>query len=217
MSQPEHSALIASAAKDALTPLGFRRKGRSRVWLADRGYWLCVVEFQPSGFSRGSYLNTSAHWFWAPKDVLSFDYQLPDMKRPFISFENREQFQPLARELAELAASEAKRLDEQLSSFAEVARILFERNQGISEMFHRPAAEWSALHAAVAVGVLGRSALANALLEDFLNGPCAQFVGDWGRLAREALGSGAFLHFIRHTIDDARAGYGLPTWTGAFD
>ena len=34
--QNEHGKLIASAAKAALEPLGCVRKGRSRVWYADR-------------------------------------------------------------------------------------------------------------------------------------------------------------------------------------
>ena len=42
-----HSKLITSAARDVLRPLGLRRRGRSRVWLDDRGWWLGVVEFQP--------------------------------------------------------------------------------------------------------------------------------------------------------------------------
>ena len=33
-----HDRIIADAAKAALGPLGFRRKGRSRVWLADHAW-----------------------------------------------------------------------------------------------------------------------------------------------------------------------------------
>ncbi len=60
----EHGRIIAAVAKSALAPLGFRRKGASRVWLADHGFWLDVVEFQPSGFSKGSYCNVAVHWLW---------------------------------------------------------------------------------------------------------------------------------------------------------
>jgi len=52
-----HSKIIADAAKRNLAPIGLTRKGRSRVWLDDRGWYVTVVEFQPSGFSKGSYLN----------------------------------------------------------------------------------------------------------------------------------------------------------------
>src|SRR5687767_12866016 len=99
MAEPEHSKIIAQAAKEVLAPLGFRRSGRSRLWLADHGYWLGVVEFQPSGFSKGSYLNVAAHWLWRPPPhVMTFDYFHPDQTRPYIDFVDAAQFTPLAVE-----------------------------------------------------------------------------------------------------------------------
>lgn len=216
MGQPEHSTILNRAAKSALTPLGFKQKGRSRVWLADRGYWLSVIEFQPSGFSRGSYLNTSAHWLWQPSDALSFDYRLPDCKRPFISFHDQQQFEPLASGLAALAVSEATRLDERLSSLENVAQLLVERHEQIAGMPQHHGPEWDALHAAMATGALGRSQAASALLDAFLNGPCAQFVGAWGQDAKQALADGTFLQFIANTIDEARLRFRLSKWRGAF-
>jgi hypothetical protein len=50
----EHGRLIAAAAKAALAPLGCVRKGQSRVWYSDQRYWVIAVEFQPSGWSKGS-------------------------------------------------------------------------------------------------------------------------------------------------------------------
>ncbi|TGQ53638.1 DUF4304 domain-containing protein [Mesorhizobium sp. M1C.F.Ca.ET.193.01.1.1] len=65
MADSEHGRIIASQAKIALQPAGFRRNGRSRVWIADRGFWLSVVEFQPSSWSKGTYLNVAVHWLGA--------------------------------------------------------------------------------------------------------------------------------------------------------
>jgi hypothetical protein len=48
----QHAKIIAAAAKSALTPLGFQRKGASRIWFADKGYWLLVIEFQPSAWEQ---------------------------------------------------------------------------------------------------------------------------------------------------------------------
>src|SRR5256885_11111558 len=56
-----HSKLITAAAREILRPLGLFQKGRSRVWLDDQGWWLGVVEFQPSDWSKGSYLNVGAN------------------------------------------------------------------------------------------------------------------------------------------------------------
>ena len=62
--QNEHGKLIAAAAKAALLPLGCRRKGQSRCWYSDERFWCIFIEFQPSGWSKGSYLNAAATWLW---------------------------------------------------------------------------------------------------------------------------------------------------------
>ena len=56
----QHNRIIARAAKRRLEPLGCLQKGRSRTWIDDHGWWIGVVEFQPSGWSKGSYLNVGA-------------------------------------------------------------------------------------------------------------------------------------------------------------
>ena len=70
---PEHSRLINAAAKAALRPLGCAQKGRYRIWLDDRSWWVGIVEFHPSSWARGSYLNVGACWPWYEKDSLSFN------------------------------------------------------------------------------------------------------------------------------------------------
>ena len=53
----DHNRVIDAEARQALKPLGLYRKGKSRVWYDDHGWWLIQVEFQPSAWFRGSYLN----------------------------------------------------------------------------------------------------------------------------------------------------------------
>ena len=65
---PEHSKIIARVAKETLAPLGLFQKGSSRTWTDDHGWWIVVIEFQPSGFGKGSYLNVGAMWLWHEKD-----------------------------------------------------------------------------------------------------------------------------------------------------
>jgi len=67
------SAAIAASAGQAFGPLGLTRKGRSRIWLDDHGWWLGVVEFQPSAWGPGSYLNVGAMFLWRPTDHLAFE------------------------------------------------------------------------------------------------------------------------------------------------
>ena len=53
----DHNRVIDAEARQALKPLGLYRKGKSRVWYDDHGWWLIQVEFQPSAWSRGCHLN----------------------------------------------------------------------------------------------------------------------------------------------------------------
>jgi hypothetical protein len=73
VAERDHDKVIASIAKSVLGPLGLRRKGRSRTWLDDHGWWLGVVEFQPSSWSRGTYLNVGGMFLWRPIGHLAFE------------------------------------------------------------------------------------------------------------------------------------------------
>jgi hypothetical protein len=109
--QHQHTKLLNAAAREVLRPLGVVQKGRSRTWLDDHGWWLGVIEFQPSSWSRGSYLNVGVNWLWDPKDYLSFDFghriDIPG-EGQYIEYENEEQFSPLARKLAMVAAEQVR-------------------------------------------------------------------------------------------------------------
>jgi hypothetical protein len=100
--QSEHGKLIASAAKAALAPLGCVRKGRSRVWYADQRFWAIWIEFQPSGWCKGSYLNVGARYFWGTSRGLGFSHRPVE----FIPFQSAEQFIPLIQRMAGVAAGE---------------------------------------------------------------------------------------------------------------
>lgn len=155
-----HDALIAGAAKAALGPLEFRRKGRSRVWIADHGWWLNVVEFQPSGWQRGSYLNVAAHWLWSDSGHLSFDHG--GRIDGFVAYEADAQFAEAAAGLADKAVVGVRALDEAITSPEALAGIL-----RASDAVVRPAAKgsWPGYHLAVAEALSGQTAEARLLLE----------------------------------------------------
>lgn len=154
-----HDALIAQAAKDVLQPLGFGRKGRSRVWLLDYDWWLVVVEFQPSGWAKGSYLNVAAHWLWSASGVLSFD--VSNRVGGFVEFESSAQFSLEARGLAESAAVEAQKLLGLFSSIEATAAELVAREECRIDRTH---SGWPVYNAAVAAGLAGMLPTAATLL-----------------------------------------------------
>lgn len=72
-----HDNIIKKAAKEILVPLGMFQKGQSRCWLDDNGWYIIQVEFQPSAWSKGAYLNVGVSFLWekseALNETLSFD------------------------------------------------------------------------------------------------------------------------------------------------
>lgn len=136
--------LIAAAAQAALAPLGCRRIGRSRSWLSDQRYWLVVIEFQPSGWAPGSYLNVGAMWLWRERKGLAFNHG--HRIEGFVGFETPEQFTAAAGALADRAAAEVVRLRQTFSSIAAIYRHLARTP---------PATKWDTYHVAVAAGLAG--------------------------------------------------------------
>lgn len=121
-----HDRIIAAAARERLAPLGFVRKGRSRTWLADRGWWLAVVEFQPSRFAQGCYLNVGAHFLWSEAEALSFDHG--GRVAEFVGTEDEAAFAGEIAALAERAAGEAARLCADLEDMGKAADLVAGRS-----------------------------------------------------------------------------------------
>ena len=152
-----HSRLLRDAARQFLSPLGVKQKGRSRTWLDDNGWWLCIVEFQPSGFTRGSYLNVGCMWLWREKDYFSFDegYRVEN----FVGFKNPDQFATSAENMARRAATEVERYRSLFSNVSDVANHYM--NSTSTEF-------WRSFHGAVACGAVGQHTVSRQLFEQVL-------------------------------------------------
>lgn len=140
----QHGRIVAAAASAALLPLGLKRKGRSRVWYSDQRIWIIAVEFQPSGWSKGSYLNVSIKWLWHP----GAGYDLSDRPVDFIPFENAEQFTPLVEGMAARAAQEVEVWKDRFKTFAGIRQYLVAQAKGDG---------WPIYNAAIATGLDGDS------------------------------------------------------------
>jgi hypothetical protein len=173
----DHNRAIALAARAALAPLGFRRKGQSRTWLADHGYWLLAIEFQPSAWSKGSYLNVAAHWLWAPPSLSepryhpSFDFNPRGFSRvgDFVELEKVADFGATTT-LAEIAAAEAQALRALLPSLEVIAEVLTAAEDQRSDAIPG----WPAFNAAMAAALTGRRETAAALFQSILAVPDPQ-------------------------------------------
>ena len=89
-----HDQIIKQLCKDTLLPLGVFQKGTSRIYIDDNGYFFTVLEFQPSAYAKGTYLNTALHFLWNERDHISFDFPFgADIRvKKFVEYQNDEQF-----------------------------------------------------------------------------------------------------------------------------
>ncbi len=202
------------------------QKGRSRTWLDDNGWWLAIVEFQPSGFSRGSYLNVGAMWLWRPDDDPFLFYAVGGRVAEFVAFESEEDFAPKARGLALRAAQEVERLRALFPDVARAAAYL------VAEVDKYPEEKnpEEAFDAAIASGLVGAAERARSLfdLHDALSRRYHERDRneDWyseelreqheqalaqSRLFRSRLGDPAdFRRTVSGVIDRVREALGLP-------
>lgn len=74
----QHDRLVNLAAKKILIPNGMFRRGASRTWLYDCGYFLIFAAFEASGWSKGSYMGVGVNFLCdkseALNNVLCYDY-----------------------------------------------------------------------------------------------------------------------------------------------
>jgi len=140
-----HSRLLNEAAKNSLATIGMFRKGRSRTWLDDRRWWISIVEFQPSSWSKGSYLNVGAMWLWCDKDCLSYDFG--GRLKEFVSYKDEKQFAYEASRLASIARDRVLEQRERFRSYDDVIRYLAGEKL--------PKSQWHMFHMGIAYGCAG--------------------------------------------------------------
>jgi hypothetical protein len=152
--------LIFEAGNAILVPLGCKRKGKSRLWFDDHAWWLTVIEFQPSSWDKGTYLNVGVMWLWNPKGHYSFD--VGHRVEKFRQFKDEDQFADLARELANRAAVEVSEYREKFPSLLAVAGYL--EGKTIKSV-------WDHYHSAIASGLLGNDDYSLSELDSVLRFP----------------------------------------------
>ena len=158
--QHPHTKLLNASAREVLRPLGIVQKGRSRTWLDDRAWWVGVIEFQSSAWSRGSYLNVAVHWLWNPKEHLGFDVGgrvvLPGGMQ-YLEYEDDVQFAPLARELAMIAATHV-----------DLYRTTFPTIEAAAATLRQATDLLGSLDAGIALGLEGDQAAARTMFARYI-------------------------------------------------
>jgi len=123
----DHNAVINAEARKVLKPLGLVCQGKSRVWIDDHGWWTIQVEFQPSGWTTGSYLNVGVNWLLYEGTVGAFHIG-HRVDVPFIEASGNEGLKDDAHRLALSAKAEVERLRLQFSTL--MAAVSYYRENG---------------------------------------------------------------------------------------
>ncbi len=97
----DHNKLLKTVAKERLQPYGIVQKGQSRSFHCDKGWLTFMIEFQPSSWSKGSYLNVGLDFHFYPREHFAFSYV--NRVSDFIEFTDEEQFVKVVNELCDKA------------------------------------------------------------------------------------------------------------------
>ncbi len=108
--QIDHNKLLKKIAKERLKPYGIFQQGQSQTFLYDRGWFTIVIEFQPSSWSKGTYLNIGVDFNFYPRDYFAFGYGYRE--KGFEEFKDEEQFKKLVNELCELTIKRVQELEQ---------------------------------------------------------------------------------------------------------
>lgn len=148
MALPKHSIIINTVANQVLKPNGLKRKGQSRTWLDDNGWFTTIVEFQPFKDRKGTCVNVGVNLHWYPEDSWSFDigYRESD----FVDFNNEDQFTLDVNKLAQLALEKVMHYRKVLANF-NTAKPTIEAYVFTSERL------WGNYHKGTICGLVGDS------------------------------------------------------------
>jgi hypothetical protein len=176
-----HSKLIAARAREVLQPMGIKRQGRSRSWYDDQGWWAGLIEFQPSNWRRGSYLNVGVQWLWDVhwRSLSAFMY--PDSyhvrvpipgEGDLIKYESDEQFAPLVDKMVDMAAKRARYFRKLFPNVEAAAKVLAK----CEEIARK-------IDAGIALGLIGDREGARQRFDQFLDydqsDEAQEYRGDW--------------------------------------
>lgn len=133
MAVREADKLIISAARDILKPMGLFQKGRSRIWIDDNGWFLTVVEFQPSAWSKGAYLNVGISFLWEQGHGLSeaLPYNIGGRELNHIEYTGNDEI--FSQQMLEMAQHAGNLVQQYRNRFASFPTVLSEM-----ERYHDP-------------------------------------------------------------------------------
>jgi len=113
----DHNRIVSGIAKEVLSLLGLKRQGK-RLWYDDHGWFAIVVEFQPSSWDKGSYLNVGISFMFYENAHWTFDHGYRE--ESFVTAKSEDQFTGAFRRIVDAAARSVRRYRDLAASPAEL-------------------------------------------------------------------------------------------------
>jgi hypothetical protein len=207
----DDNAVITAEARHVLKPLGLVRRGNSRVWIDDHGWWTIQVEFQPSAWSKGSYLNVGINWLLYEGNVGTFNIG-NRVNVPFIEATGNDNFKQDAHTLALRAKAEVQNLRSRFSTLEAAASYYRDSDRQSA---------WDDYYYGVLLALGGDMASAKVAFESV---PTHRLEFGWEKalaqraseLYKLASDQTAFIETIRGIVLRTRSIGNLPDWESNF-
>ena len=132
------------------------------MFLHDNFWFTTLIEFQPSGYNKGTYLNIGADFNFYPRDYFAFSYGYRD--KEFIIFENEDQFENAVNTLCDLTIKRTSEILSQLATYSNATHTL--------KKTFNPANGWQNFNLGIITALAGDQVNAKILLEKVVSGKC---------------------------------------------
>jgi hypothetical protein len=208
----EHEAILQRVMREAFRPHGLLQKGRSRVWFGDRGWWVTVVELQPSGWSKGSYLNVGAMWLVYPQQHVTFHDGYRRGGNEFLEFKDAAQFETGARGLCASAIDVVDDLKRRICSYSDAYS---RQEELLTEERARagPAGPWNLFYTALFGLLTGHRQRAVELTTTLQEYPAQwEWEHSMKAIALQTLQASDVERTVHDHIATTRAAFKLPEW-----
>lgn len=158
----DHNKLLTKIAKSRFKQTDIRQRGQSRRFLQDNFWFTTIIEFQSSGYDKGTYLNIGADFNFYPRENFAFSFGYRE--NAFIKFENETQFEVEVNKLCDLVIKRTSEIKSQLDNYSNAALILKKAFNTISD--------WKAFDLGIITALSGDLTNAKIILEKLVGEKC---------------------------------------------
>jgi len=146
MENIDHNKIIKKVASKTFKQYGIKQKGQSRLFIDDNDWFIIIIEFQPSKFGNGTYLNIGINFNWNIQDYYSFD--IGNREKEFVEYINEEQF---TEEINKLCKYSIEKIHDYKNKFKDInnaEKIILRHNFTSDEL-------WGNYHRGIISGLVG--------------------------------------------------------------